>query len=405
MRILIDALAVMPGINGGAATYISGVANALAETAPKDCFLVVGIEENRSLFREYENLTFRAVRIPHSRIVRLLYEQFALPLVALRWGADVVLFPGNLNSFFLDEVAIPSVVTIHDASPDYYARHLPRYFPRWKGILQKLLARHAARNSEYVLTNSNFARCEIVSYTGVPASKIRAHAPGCPEIQPADTDIAELQRIYGFQRPYIFMLGGSNKHKNYDRAIRAFAKVKRSLNLPHHLLLAGTRGNGYDDILSARRECDLEDCVHLLGYVPSGHLSALYRGAELFVMPSRYEGFGFPVLEAMELGVPVLASNAGSLPEVAGDAALYFDPSNVDSIAEAMGRALSDSELRLGLCDRGRQRTYQFSWHAAAAEILDCLRLACLAPGMAPPPRKEPEAVRPATTAGRATHV
>ncbi|MGH9522405.1 MAG: glycosyltransferase family 4 protein [Terriglobales bacterium] len=405
MRILIDALAIMPGINGGAVTYVSGMVNALAETAPGDRFLVIGIAENRALFRDRANLAFRPVRIPQGRLFRLLYEQFILPLVALRWRADAVLFPGNLISLFLGEVAIPCVVTIHDASPDFYERRFPRYFPRWKGMLQKLLAQHAARHSEFVLTNSNFARLEVADYTHVPASKIRVSTPGCPQVQASETDVATLARSYGFQQPYVFMLGGSNKHKNYDATIRAFAEIKRRLNLPHHLLLAGTRGNGYDDILAARRECGVEDCVHLLGYVPSAHLSALYGGAELFLMPSLYEGFGFPVLEAMELGVPTLVANAGSLPEVAGDAAMYFDPYDVDSIAEAMGQALSDSALRGELAERGRQRSRHFDWQLTAAEILECLRLACLAPGTRPSPKKESDVVRPARPAGRASNV
>lgn len=401
MRILIDGLAVIPGINGGAATYVSGTVNALIEAAPRDQFLILSIEKNRRLFQQAENVEFRPVRTSQSRLLRLLYEQFVLPLVALRWGADVVLFPGNLISVLLNDVAIPSVVTIHDASPDFYARRFPRYFPRWKGMLQKRLACQAARHAEFVLTNSNFALSEIVEYTGVPSAKIRVFTPGCPQVQPSDADIDTLAAAYGFQRPYIFMLGGSNKHKNYDASLRAFAKVKRSLRLPHHLLLAGTRGNGFHDILNARRECGLEDCVHLLGYVPSGHLSALYRGADLFVMPSLYEGFGFPVLEAMELGVPTLVANAGSLPEVAGDAAMYFDPHNIDSIADGIGVVLSNSALRLELSVRGRQRSRQFGWQTAADGILECLRLASAAPAA----RIEPQPARPVTNAGRATNV
>lgn len=378
MRILIDALAVLPGINGGAATYVSGVVHALVEFSAGHQYLVLGTAESRSLFPpDGDNLTLRSLRLPRGRIFRLLYEQFMLPLVARKWKADVVFFPGNMSSMLLPRLGIPSTVTIHDGSPDFYARHFPGYFPRWKGRIQKYLARWAAQEAAAVLTNSSFARQEVAAYTGVAAANIQVVPPGCPRVQPPDAGLAALARHYRFGMPYLFMLGGSNKHKNYDSAVTAFVRVKRTLDLPHHLLLAGPRGNGYEDLRQTVRNLRAGDDVHLLGYVPSGHLATLYQGADLFVMPSLYEGFGFPVLEAMELGVPVLASHCASLPEVAGDAALYFDGDSVESLTEAMGLAITNPGLRRELAAKGKARAAQFVWEKTAARILECCASCC----------------------------
>lgn len=378
MRILIDALAVLPGVNGGAATYVSGLVDALSEFGAEHEFLVLGTTANRHLFpRDRKNLSFRPVRVSGSRALRLAYEQCMVPLVAREWRASAGIFPGNMSPLALRWMRIPSLVTIHDAAPAFYQRRFPGYFPEWKRVMQRFLARHAAHDASFVFTNSEFGRHEVGSYTGASSERILAVTPGCPRAQSRAVAPAALARHYGFEAPYVFMLGGSSKHKNYDSAARAFAGMKRQTGLPHHLVLAGPRGNGLKDILRAVRDTGAEHYVHLLGYVPSAHLLGLYQGAELFFMPSLYEGFGFPVLEAMDSGVPVLAARSGSLPEVGGDAVLYCDGNSVDAMADAIGSVLSDAALRAELASRGRLRARRFTWESTARQVLECCALAC----------------------------
>lgn len=142
---------------------------------------------------------------------------------------------------------------------------------------------------------------------------------------------------------------------------------------PSQLVFAGKRGWLYEEILARAQGLGLENRVIFTGYVEDADLAALYSGARLFAMPSLYEGFCFPVLEAMACGVPVACSNTSSLPEVVGDAALTFDPLDVDAIAAAMARALSDEELRATLIARGFERVERFTWEWCARQTLDVL--------------------------------
>jgi glycosyltransferase involved in cell wall biosynthesis len=170
-------------------------------------------------------------------------------------------------------------------------------------------------------------------------------------------------------------VGTVQPRKNYVRLIQAFAKMRedgggdgRSSAL--QLLIVGGRGWLYEDVVA---EADKHDSVRLLGFVEDEDLPALYRGADLFAFPSLYEGFGLPVLEAMACGVPVVCSNASSLPEVAGDAALLVDPLDIGALSAALHRALEDDELRQTMVDRGLAQAARFTWERSARQLQDVI--------------------------------
>jgi glycosyltransferase involved in cell wall biosynthesis len=165
-------------------------------------------------------------------------------------------------------------------------------------------------------------------------------------------------------------VGTLQPRKNYVRLIRAFNQLANQLTnqQPPQLLIAGGRGWLYKDIFAEAEKHS--DRVRILGFVDDADLPALYRNAALFAFPSLYEGFGFPVLEAMACGVPVVCSNASSLPEVAGDAALLIAPSDTDGLAAAMARALEDADLRRDMVARGFVHVAQFTWERAARQLL-----------------------------------
>lgn len=176
----------------------------------------------------------------------------------------------------------------------------------------------------------------------------------------------------GLVRPYVLAVGNLEPRKNLPGLLRAFARL--APEVPHDLVLVGAEGWLTGEIHATLDELRLGGRVRMTGFVEDADLPAWYGAADLFVYPSLYEGFGLPVLEAMACGAPVVTSNVSSLPEVAGDAALLVDPSDVDSIAEEMRRGLTDAALALDLRRRGQLRAADFTWDRTAEQTVAVYR-------------------------------
>jgi glycosyltransferase involved in cell wall biosynthesis len=241
-----------------------------------------------------------------------------------------------------------------------------------------------------VLADSEATRRDLVRHYQIPEDKIAVVYPGRDETLAPVTDPTMLDAIrarYGLSGPYLLYVGTLQPRKNLVRLVQAFALLLESLAASHQspisnlqspasnlqLVLAGQKGWLYDEILSQIRKLDLTGRVILTGYVPDADLPALLSGALAFVFPSLYEGFGFPVLEAMACGTPVICSDASSLPEVAGDAALLVDPEDMEALAAALQRLVSDEALRRELVERGYRQVQRFSWRGCAEEALQVL--------------------------------
>jgi glycosyltransferase involved in cell wall biosynthesis len=224
-------------------------------------------------------------------------------------------------------------------------------------------------------------KCDLIERYGTEPDKITVVYPGYDEatFQPVrDEEVIEAVKArYGIAGDYILFVGTLQPRKNLIRLVKAFADC-RSPIADCRLVIAGKKGWLYQEIFRRVEELGLEKKVVFTGYVPEGDLPALLSGAHLFVFPSLYEGFGLPVLEAMACGTPVVCSNASSLPEVAGDAALMVDPLDVEGLATAMERVLSDEELRAELTERGFKQARKFSWERCARETLAVLERAAL---------------------------
>jgi len=281
---------------------------------------------------------------------------------------------GRVDLFYSPDFVLPptlprarTVLTVHDLSfllyPDHFVPKLVRY-------LQRVVPRSVAR-ADRVLADSEATRADLIRSLGVPAEKVEVLYSGVdprfrPEPEPKERE--RLRARYGVgDRPYIFSVGTLQPRKNFVRLIRAFARLRPEA----HLLIAGGRGWLYEAILAEAEKH--RDRVHILGFVDDVDLPALYRGARLFVFPSFYEGFGLPVLEAMACGVPVVCSNASSLPEVAGDAALLVDPYDEEGLTAAMEQVLEDPALRDEMAAKGLQQAARFTWDRAARQLLKVL--------------------------------
>ena len=185
----------------------------------------------------------------------------------------------------------------------------------------------------------------------------------------------DLKKKYGIKGEYILFVGTLQPRKNIVRLIEAFSRVSRSSLIPNtlSLIIVGKKGWLYEEILEAPKKFDVQGKVKFLDFVPDEDLPAFYKHAVCFVLPSLYEGFGLPILEAMKYGCPVITSNISSLPEAGGDAALYVDPLDVNDITKNLELIIKDSELRKKLIEKGYEQVKKFSWEKTAKETLKVL--------------------------------
>jgi glycosyltransferase involved in cell wall biosynthesis len=251
------------------------------------------------------------------------------------------------------------VVVIHDAATVSIPQAFSRPFRWWYRVLMPVLGRVSRR----VLTVSEFSAQELVRCFGIPRDKITVVSEGGEHILRVQPDATALPRMGLDGRPYILAVSSMAAHKNFRLVLEALAKLK---NPPFDVAIAG----GANAKVFGDNALAGSTAVKWLGYVSDEELRALYEGAMGFVFPSLYEGFGIPPLEAMNCGCPVLASRAASIPEVCGEAALYFDPRDAQALADLMMRLAGDAELRAQLSRQGRARAAEFSWGKAAQQVL-----------------------------------
>src|ERR1700690_2520079 len=252
------------------------------------------------------------------------------------------------------------VVTVHDAFPitgrDYST---PEFQQRFSALLREAVER-AAR----VITDSEYTARQLQTHCGVEAERIRTIPCGVDE--PSETRPSERERLVGTGNEMLLGVGNLGTRKNLVNALRGLALLPER----YRLVMVGGDGYGAEAIHAFIRDQGLEHRVVRLGFVPAERLPVLYESASALLFPSLEEGFGFPVLEAMAHGLPVVTSNTSSLPEVGGDAALYADPLDVEGISPLCTRAVEDQALRRDLIERGRARARQFTWRRTAEAVL-----------------------------------
>jgi glycosyltransferase involved in cell wall biosynthesis len=285
-----------------------------------------------------------------------------------RHPPDVLFVPAHVMPL---ACPVPSVVTVHDLGYLLYPEaHRP--FDRW--YLGWTTRRHA-RLAACVIADSEATRADLIRHYQTDPERIVTVYPGRDESLTrvdAPEAISAAKTRYAIDGDYLLYLGTLQPRKNLVRLVEAFAHLQ-PLTPGLHLVLAGKKGWLYDDLFARAEALGLRDCVLFIGYLADDDKAPLLSGARALVYPSLYEGFGFPVLEAMACGTPVLTSNVSSLPEVVGDAALLVDPLDVDVIAEGMSRLITDDELRVTLVEKGYAQVRKFSWAHAAREVLQVL--------------------------------
>jgi glycosyltransferase involved in cell wall biosynthesis len=286
-------------------------------------------------------------------------------------GADIMLNPNGASLPI--GTLLPTVTTIHDLTP-----MVMPCFPRRMTLLLKFLLSRSARSSAAIITVSEHSRQDIVRLCGVPPSKIHVVYEGYDRalFHDAPPDPAELRALcarLGIGRPYILHHGAVQPRKNLPRLIAAYAEMlARNPKLDFDLVMAGPLAWQFEEtVAAAKSACNGRGKVILTGALSDQDLSLLLRGAALEVVPSLYEGFCLPMVEAMACGVPTIAANSSCLPEISGGALRYFDPYSVEEMAACMEEVLRSSDLRAELIGRGKQRARQFTWELCAQQTLD----------------------------------
>jgi glycosyltransferase involved in cell wall biosynthesis len=296
---------------------------------------------------------------PKGYFLRIIWVQTSLQVRLLMDKASLLFSP--LPEGMILPV-VPQILTVLDVTP----LHFPKEYPL-QGYYLRYFVSKLLRKSRRIIAISANTKQDIITSYGIKPERINVTLPGYDRIHyRLGVEPGAVKSKYGL-KSYLFYLGNLMPHKNLRRLLRAFALLKREF--PYTLVIAGWKDPRHYPALEAETQAlGLAEKVLFLNYVPADELPALYSGAELFVFPSLYEGFGLPPLEAMACGCPVLVSNIASLSEVCGDAAYYVDPYDVKNIAEGIYRVATDRELKENLAFRGTERAKLFSWEKSAKE-------------------------------------
>ncbi len=360
MRIGIDARLVYYH-QAGIGQYILRLTQALAQIDREDEFVIFKSRKDKTHIVDQANFKPQTLWTPsHHR-----FERLAMSFELAPFALDVLHSPDFIPPAW---TRFPTVITMHDLAFLLYPRFLTRDSARYYGLVDL-----AARQADHIIAVSESTKRDTVRLLGVPESKITViHEAAHPLFTPI-TNTDALDRIrarYKLPLEFILFVSTIEPRKNLPTLLRAFRRLRENYKSQAILAIAGNRGWLAEEVDQVLDELKLGNAVQFLDGVANEELVYLYNAARLFVLPSFYEGFGLPPLEAMACGTPVIVSNVSSLPEVVGDAGMLVSPEDVEGLTVAMWRVLSDENLRREMRAKGLKRAATFSWERAARETL-----------------------------------
>jgi glycosyltransferase involved in cell wall biosynthesis len=360
LRIGVNALYLIPGCLGGTEIYLRGLLDALGEIDQQNRYYVfTNRETGPDLVPKLPNFEAcpQAVRAV-SRPARILWEQTLLPLAAGRLGLDVMLNPGYTAPLFCP---CPQVTVFHDMQHKVH----PEYF-RWFDLpFWNFFLFWSAQVSRLLLAISDSTAADLHRFYRLPEGKVRVVPLG---VDPVFYEVGRRRK----PEPFLLAASTLHPHKNLDGLLLAFAGF-RKVHPEFRLIACGIRGFFTGPLEALRVSLGLQEAVAFPGWIPREDLYDLYARAWAFVYPSKFEGFGLPVPEAMAAGVPTACSDIEPLAGIAGDAALLFDPQDPEAMIRALLRIVEDGDLRARLAEAGPRRAAMFSWRATAQLTLEAL--------------------------------
>lgn len=366
MRIAID-VRLMYGKKGGIGVNLANLVNKLKEIDKTNeyLFFYEKIEEKRCRSKCYDFL------IPF--LIDYFHKQFILPFILHSKKVDILFCPQQPIPFFFFK---NTVVNIHDVPQDFEVKSPVSW------IIRHIIFPLTAKRARLIITDSNFSKKRIIDKLGVPAAKVRVIYFGLDQSKPdfesnTESAVNQIKKRYNLKKIVILsVLSSLSPRKNVQTLIKAFDHLPTKLKVNSSLLIMG-KSEGWTEIREKiKGEIDLttSDSIVLTGFVPHHKLTPYYKLADVFVFPSLHEGFGLPVLEAMAYGVPIICSNAASLPEVYGDAGIGVDPMDALSFAKNIEMLLSNDELKRKLQGKSLERAKFFNIEKQALNLLEALR-------------------------------
>ncbi len=370
MQIGINALAWRPGQQAGVDTYLRHLIGALQQVDSHNQYVIfAGQQAQEHLSLPAPN--FRLILCPiysRSRLLRALWEQTMLARQAAVAGIDVMLCAGGIAP---QNLRIPAVQVIHDLQVFHY----PENF-RWikRQFLLHMLPR-SARAAALTVASSECTQADVARFLGqAPPKTLVVPLAAGAEFQPCSAQaITHLKAKFNITGDYLLCVATGHHHKNLPTLVETYSEIAAH-EWGGGLVLVGRGGSGSAQLFAAIGNSRCREKIWKLDYVDKDSLPTLYSGATAFVMPSLFEGFGMTVLEAMQCGCPVACSNLTALPEVAGDAAVLFDPRDQRQFRRVLLQMVSDGHLHQRLREKGFARAARFNWHTTAQKTLAAIQ-------------------------------
>jgi glycosyltransferase involved in cell wall biosynthesis len=359
LRIGVNALYLIPGQVGGTEIYLRNLLAALAGHDTTNEYFVFTNAETRDLVQS-ARMQIRPQEVrAENRPVRLIWEQTALPAQAHELRLDCMLNPGFTAPIAL---ACPNVTVFHDLQHKRHPEHF-RWFdlPAWNFFLWA-----AVRRSRILIADSEATKIDLERFYGVPSERVRIVHLGVEE------EFFHIAERRTRTEPFLLCTSTLHPHKNLEKLVRAFMRFRES-HREFSLVITGVRGFFAEPLERLIAELGSGDAVKLTGWIDRGPLYQLFERAHGFVYPSTFEGFGLPVVEAMAAGIPLICSDIEPLRSITADAALRFDPADIDGLVTTMNRLTDDASLRETLSQVGRERAREFTWEACARGTLDAI--------------------------------
>jgi glycosyltransferase involved in cell wall biosynthesis len=378
MRIGINLLPLRPGKNGGMEIYFRNLLDQLLTLDnSNEYFLITAPFNDSSLVYSVptcKKILYHAELSMPQKIYRI-FNQLLKKENASHQTLEKIIQQNEIELWFcpflsLDPrpLEIPSLVTIPDIQHEFY----PEYFSKEELSLRRSYITPSCQMATEIITISEFSKKSFIDKMSTDPEKIHViHLAAGNRYLTLSEKENKVTKKYGLPRDYFFYPANGWPHKNHLMLLMGYFLYKKTYNPTHHLVLTGSGLKEKKEITDIIAQHGLQDYVHILNYVIADDLPEIYENATALVFPSLFEGFGIPLLEAMASGCPIIASNTTSIPEIAGDAAYFFDPKKPESICNAMHRITDDKELREQLIRNGQSRVIQFSYETVARKHLE----------------------------------
>ncbi|MDY4901586.1 MAG: glycosyltransferase family 1 protein [Treponema sp.] len=369
MKIGIDTFACNHG-RSGLGSYLMSLAGHLVSDEEIQ-FEFFGTEIDRFTYTSENQLPFKSVDVMDSLTSELTWHLFKVNKFAKKMNYDGVIYAAGAR-MMPGKFKVPGITIVNDIVSSYFKSHS-------KGMLFRQLKK-GLNNVNCIIVPSKFVKDDLISF-GISADKIKIvhngidHKIFYPKSELSHENSIVDIKPFAIKKPYIIYASSmQSAEKKHVELIKAFTLFKEKTHLPHRLVIAGSEGLASEEIHKAAFASSAACDIFITGYFPHENFPELYREAEACVFPSVNEGAGLSVLEAMATGIPVACSNSGALQEIAGNNALFFDSDNIEDIADALEKVLTDEECRKNLVTSALKWTEQFSWKKTVNEIVEIVK-------------------------------